>query len=114
MVRRMRCPSRMRKADCRIVYILRSHIIPTERYIGRTSDMKARLEWHNHGPSGYTLRARPWYPAVVIEFCDEPTAIYFEKYLKSGSGRAFAKRHFAPATQPHIDSRYASLWMARS
>jgi len=33
---------------------------------------------------------------VQIEFCDEPTARRFERYLKSGSGRAFAKRHFAP------------------
>lgn len=27
---------------------------------------------------------------------DEPTALRFERYLKSGSGRAFAKRHFEP------------------
>ena len=94
----------MRHSDRRIVYILRSHGVPKERYIGRTSDIQARLEWHNHGPSGYTVRARPWYPAVVIEFCDQATAIRFERYLKSGSGRAFAKRHFAPATQPDVDS----------
>jgi len=94
----------MHQSERRIVYILRSHVVPQERYIGRTSDMQARLEWHNHGPSGYTVRARPWYPAVVIEFCDEATAIRFEKYLKSGSGRAFAKRHFAPVTQPDVDS----------
>ena len=96
--------TRMHQSERRIVYILRSHVVPQERYIGRTSDMQARLEWHNHGPSGYTVRARPWYPAVVIEFCDEATAIRFEKYLKSGSGRAFAKRHFAPVTQPDVDS----------
>jgi len=86
----------MRQSQCRIVYILRSQVLPAERYIGRTSDMQSRLHWHNHGPSGYTLRGRPWYAAVVIEFWDEPTAKHFERYLKSGSGRAFAKRHFAP------------------
>jgi hypothetical protein len=31
---------------------------------------------------------------VVIEFAEEGRAIEFEKYLKSGSGVAFAKRHF--------------------
>jgi hypothetical protein len=33
---------------------------------------------------------------VSIEFADECLAIRFERYLKSGSGRAFAKRHFEP------------------
>jgi len=31
-----------------------------------------------------------------MEFADGSTAARFERYLKSGSGRAFAKRHFAP------------------
>ena len=31
---------------------------------------------------------------VSIEFQNERLAIRFEKYLKSGSGHAFAKRHF--------------------
>ena len=39
---------------------------------------------------------RPWSIAVVIEFSTEREAVRFERYLKSGSGRAFAKRHFAP------------------
>jgi hypothetical protein len=42
-------------------------------------------------------RRGSWYAAVVIEFCDEGVAIRFERYLKSGSGRAFAKRHFSSA-----------------
>jgi hypothetical protein len=29
-----------------------------------------------------------------MEFPTEQAAVRFEKYLKSGSGRAFAKRHF--------------------
>jgi len=31
---------------------------------------------------------------VVIEFSDEKRAIRFERHLKSGSGRVFARRHF--------------------
>jgi hypothetical protein len=30
---------------------------------------------------------------VIVEFADEPRAVAFENYLKSGSGVAFAKRH---------------------
>jgi putative endonuclease len=50
--------------------------------------------WHNAGPCGYTLRHRPWVVVVTMEFPSEQAAARFEKYLKSGSGRAFAKRHF--------------------
>jgi hypothetical protein len=32
---------------------------------------------------------------VVIEFSTEEAAVRFERYLKSGSGRAFTKHHFA-------------------
>jgi hypothetical protein len=32
---------------------------------------------------------------VSLEFPDERAAPHFEEYLKSGSGRAFAKRHFS-------------------
>jgi putative endonuclease len=80
----------------RIVYILRSDIDPARHYVGLTSDMENRLESHNHGPCGYTRSHRPWSLVVSMEFSNEPEAVRFEKYLKSGSGRAFAKRHFSP------------------
>ena len=92
----------MRLAPCmhgiekRIVYILRSEADPSRHYVGITSDVHARLEWHNHGPSGHTLTGRPWSLVVIMEFSSERDAVRFEKYLKSGSGRAFAKRHFGP------------------
>ena len=78
-----------------IVYILRSEANPSRHYIGITNDVLARLKWHKAGPSGYTVDYRPWLIAVVIEFPSEREAVRFERYLKSGSGRAFAKRHFA-------------------
>jgi hypothetical protein len=31
---------------------------------------------------------------VVIDLVEEGRALRFERYLKTGSGRAFAKRHF--------------------
>jgi predicted GIY-YIG superfamily endonuclease len=82
----------------RFVYVLRSGTDPSRHYVGLTSDLERRLEWHNHGPSGQTIHHRPWSVAVSVEFADEKTAVRFERYLKSGSGRAFAKRHLSPAS----------------
>lgn len=78
----------------RFVYILRSDADPSRHYTGITSDVAARLEWHNHGPSGCTVHHRPWSLVVAFEFPAEQAARCFERYLKSGSGRAFTKRHF--------------------
>jgi predicted GIY-YIG superfamily endonuclease len=76
----------------RIVYIIRSDADPAHHYVGITSDVDRRLAWHNDGPCGWTVSHRPWSIVVSIEFPDEQKARRFEKYLKSGSGRAFAKR----------------------
>jgi putative endonuclease len=78
----------------RFVYIIASDTDTRRHYVGVTQDVEDRLDWHNHGPSGYTVKNRPWSLVVVIEFTTEKAAIRFEKYLKSGSGRAFASRHF--------------------
>ncbi|PYR92406.1 MAG: hypothetical protein DMF84_12885 [Acidobacteria bacterium] len=81
-------------ADKRIVYILRSDADPARHYIGITNDVRERLDWHNDGPCGHTVHHRPWSVVVSMEFRNERGAARFEKYLKSGSGRAFTKRHF--------------------
>jgi predicted GIY-YIG superfamily endonuclease len=77
-----------------IVYILRSDRDPRRHYTRVTSDMKTRLAGHNAGQNTDTARDRPWRLIVAIEFAAEQAALRFERYLKSGSGRAFAKRHF--------------------
>lgn len=78
----------------RFVYILRSNIDPNRHYTGITSDVEQRLHRHNHGPGGVTALHRPWSLVVTLEFADPNVAGRFERYLKTGSGRAFAKRHF--------------------
>jgi putative endonuclease len=84
----------MHGIEKRIVYIVRSDVDRSRHYVGITNDVRSRLEWHNDGPCGYTTSHRPWSLAVSIEFPTEAQAVRFEHYLKSGSGRAFAKRHF--------------------
>lgn len=78
----------------RFVYILRSDRHPGRFYTGLTGNVAGRLHWHNEGPCGVTVRYRPWSLVVSLEFADATTAHRFERYLKTGSGRAFAKRHF--------------------
>jgi predicted GIY-YIG superfamily endonuclease len=80
----------------RVVYVLKNADTDPRFYVGLTSDVRARLNDHNTGRCPHTAARRPWQLHVVIEFGDEQTAIRFERYLKSGSGRAFAKRHFEP------------------
>ena len=78
----------------RFVYVLRSTNHPDRYYVGLTSDVAVRLAVHNSGGSRHTAGLRPWHLVAAIEFSCESSAVAFEKYLKSGSGRAFAKRHF--------------------
>ena len=84
----------MRGIGRRFVYVLQSESDPARHYVGTTSDVDERLAWHNGGPVGYTVDHRPWRVVVSIEFPNEQAAARFERYLKSGSGRAFATRHF--------------------
>jgi predicted GIY-YIG superfamily endonuclease len=82
------------KAGKRFVYVLRSADPNPRFYVGLTSDLNARLADHNAGRCPHTAAHRPWHLHVVIQVSDERRAIGFERSLKSGSGRAFAKRHF--------------------
>jgi putative endonuclease len=71
------------------VYILENH--DSEHfYVGITDDLRARLTKHNAGEVTHTSKYKPWRLKTYVAFSDEERAIAFEKYLKSGSGRAFA------------------------
>jgi len=76
------------------VYLLKSEPYPKQHYVGLTRELRKRLLDHNSGRSPHTAKFFPWVLVVYFAFSNERTAIAFEKYLKSGSGRAFVKRHF--------------------
>jgi predicted GIY-YIG superfamily endonuclease len=61
-------------------------------YVGATRDLRARLNKHNAGEVSHTAKYLPWTIKSDIAFTDEHQALAFEKYLKSPSGRAFAKK----------------------
>jgi len=75
-------------------YILESEKKPGKRYIGHTSDLKQRLREHNSGRCEATHRFLPWKIKLYIAFETLAQSQHFERYLKSGSGHAFANRHF--------------------
>lgn len=76
------------------VYLLRSLSHPDQRYVGLTHDLKIRLADHNAGRSPHTSKYPPWEIIVAVYFKDRDKAEAFERYLKHGSGHAFANRHF--------------------
>jgi predicted GIY-YIG superfamily endonuclease len=73
------------------VYLLQSESSDDQRYVGVTSDLKQRLADHNRGQSPHTSKYVPWKLVTYIAFSDEKKAATFERYLKSGSGHAFAR-----------------------
>ncbi|MFC0634201.1 GIY-YIG nuclease family protein [Brevundimonas balnearis] len=79
------------------VYLLESLNDPTQRYVGVSSDLKSRLAEHNAGKSGHTSKHVPWRLVTYITFSRRSQAEDFERYLKSGSGHAFARKRLWPA-----------------
>ncbi len=75
------------------VYILRSIKFPEKIYVGYTIDVKNRLVTHNYGGSVYTTKYKPWSLIGYFAFIEKSKALSFEKYLKSGAGKAFANKH---------------------
>jgi putative endonuclease len=74
------------------VYLLRSISYPDQTYIGYTTDLNARLTSHNHGKSKHTAKYKPWELVTYTAFSEQSKALSFEKYLKSHSGKAFARK----------------------
>jgi putative endonuclease len=75
------------------VYILQSVSHPEQFYTGLCNDVAARLKSHNAGQSPHTSKVKPWRLLSYHYFERPETAAAFERYLKSGSGRAFANKH---------------------
>jgi putative endonuclease len=78
------------------VYLLRSKAHPNQTYVGSTNDLLRRLSEHNAGKSIHTNKFKPWELSAYVALTEKQLAAELEGYLKSGSGRAFAKRHLLP------------------
>ena len=63
-------------------------------YVGCTDNIEDRLDRHRKGHVPATKDRLPISLEFYIAILDKYKAFEFEKYLKSGSGRAFIKKHF--------------------
>lgn len=79
------------------VYLLESHADLAQRHVGVTSDLKARLMDHDSGKSTHTAKHRPWRLVTYVAFSERSQAETFNRYLKSGSGHAFARKRLWPS-----------------
>ena len=73
-------------------YILQSQKTPERFYTGFTENIENRLKDHNSGKDPHTSKYKPWRIKTAIAFTDRQKALDFEIYLKTQSGRAFAKK----------------------
>ncbi len=81
-----------REVEFYYVYILQSEVDQKRFYTGFTEDLESRLKSHNSGGCDYTSKYRPWRVKSAFAFSNRQKALDFEDYLKSPSGRAFAKK----------------------
>ena len=72
--------------------MIRSIPNPDQTYVGFSEDLKTRLKTHNDGRSPHTAKFKPWQLITSLGFKEKSTAVAFEKYLKSHSGKAFANK----------------------
>jgi len=73
------------------VYVLKQKD-PVHYYVGYTSNLLKRLKQHQENLT-ISTRSRQWQLVYYFACRHQLIAIKFEKYLKSGSGRAFINRH---------------------
>ncbi|EKE07358.1 MAG: hypothetical protein ACD_18C00112G0001 [uncultured bacterium] len=62
-------------------------------YIGETTDLFARIDYHNNGRQRYTSRGIPWTPIAYLEFENRTEALAEEKRLKKCKNREYYKKY---------------------
>ena len=87
---RLRHPSPCRASGGSYVYFL--ELSNRDIYVGSTDNLRRRFASHQQG---HVVSTSKYLPAVLrsyVAIADEVTARRLERYFKSGSGKAFAKR----------------------
>ena len=82
----------MEKPAYYYVYIIQSKSVTDRFYTGFTENIENRLKDHNSGKDPHTIKYKPWRIKTAIAFTERQKALDFERYLKTQSGRAFAKK----------------------
>ena len=82
-------------------------------YIGVTDDLAARLIKHNEGGVPHTVKWRPRRIKTAAAFRARNRAAEFERYLKTGSGRAFAKKRYDVRSSSYDSTAGQNGWHLR-
>ena len=82
----------MRDAMLYYVYIIQTVAAPERFYVGSTDNVTRRLQEHNVGKNPHTSKFGPWKLKTYVAFSSKTQALLFERYLKTQSGRAFARK----------------------
>ncbi len=78
-----------------VVYVIENQL-NFSWYIGFTTDLKKRIQDHNHGKSTYTHKLKGSWRLIYAElYLVKKDALGREKFLKSGSGRRFLKKQLS-------------------
>jgi putative endonuclease len=73
------------------VYILK--LSNEDYYVGRSDNLKRRIGEHLRGEDKTTSKFLPLKLITYLAFDNKTVAVKFEKYLKTGSGIAFRRKH---------------------
>jgi putative endonuclease len=68
-------------------------------YVGSTNDLRRRFSTHQGGSVASTCKYLPVILRSYVAVMDEAIARRLERYFKSGSGKAFAKKRFLNITK---------------
>jgi putative endonuclease len=68
-------------------------------YVGSTNDLRRRLSSHQQGCVASTCKYLPVILRSYVAVADEASARGLERYYKSGSGKAFARKRFLQKTK---------------
>ena len=111
----------MGKSTYYYVYIIQSLKDPNRFYTGFSEELDARLKAHNQSKDPHTAKYKPWKIKTAIAFTDRDRALDFERYLKSPSGRAFAKKRLQvqglfcrpreKITMIHLLAKHGATWL---
>lgn len=76
------------------MYYVYSLLCKDGYYVGCTNNLKDRIDRHRRGQVSATAKRQPVKLVFYFAISNKNKAFEFEKYLKSGSGRAFINKHF--------------------
>ena len=82
-----------REGEIQMQYVYILLCADRKPYAGCTDVLKDRIDRHQKGNVRATKDRLPVKLVSYFAFPNKCTAFNFEKYLKSGSGRAFLKKH---------------------